>query len=72
MADRFGLAQLYQMRGRVGRSSRQSYAYLLTNTKLSPSDDAMKRLNVLLTHQELGAGFHIANYDLSLEEPVIF
>lgn len=65
-ADRFGLSQLYQMRGRVGRSSRQSYAYFLTKSTSIITSDAEKRLEVLAAHQELGAGFQIANYDLEI------
>ena len=65
-ADRFGLAQLYQMRGRVGRSNRQSYAYFVTRSLASVSVEAEQRLQVLAAHQELGSGFYIASYDLEL------
>ena len=65
-ADRFGLAQLYQMRGRVGRSSVQAYAYFLTKDPARLSDDSRRRLDVLATHQELGAGFQIASHDLEI------
>jgi transcription-repair coupling factor (superfamily II helicase) len=65
-ADRFGLAQLYQIRGRVGRSSRQAYAYFLTHDAEKVTDEAKQRLEVLSTHQELGAGFQIASYDLEI------
>lgn len=65
-ADRFGLAQLYQLRGRVGRSNLQAYAYFLTPAEDRLSDDAKKRLDVLAAHQELGAGFQIASHDLEL------
>ena len=65
-ADRFGLSQLYQMRGRVGRSSRQSYAYFLTKSQLASNEDARRRLEILATHQDLGVGFQIASYDLEL------
>lgn len=65
-ADRFGLAQLYQLKGRVGRSSEQAYAYFLTPGDERLSEEAQKRLEVLSTHQELGAGFQIASYDLEL------
>jgi transcription-repair coupling factor (superfamily II helicase) len=65
-ADRFGLAQLYQMRGRVGRSSVQAYAYFLTKDPGRISDDSRRRLEVLAAHQELGAGFQIASHDLEL------
>jgi len=65
-ADRFGLAQLYQMRGRVGRSTRQSYAYFLTKSPLANNEDARRRLEILATHQDLGVGFQIASYDMEL------
>ena len=65
-ADRFGLAQLYQLRGRVGRAAQQAFAYLLTPPIEQLSDDAQKRLEVLSSHQELGAGFQIASYDLEI------
>jgi transcription-repair coupling factor (superfamily II helicase) len=63
-ADRFGLGQLYQLRGRVGRSNKQAYAYFMTPPEEQLSDEARNRLEVLATHQELGAGFHVASYDL--------
>lgn len=65
-ADKFGLAQLYQMRGRVGRSSRQSYAYFLTHGTLGSREEARQRLEILAAHQELGVGFQIASYDMEL------
>lgn len=65
-ADLLGLAQLYQLRGRVGRSSVQAYAYFLIKDLNKVQSDAMKRLEVLSTYQELGAGFQIANHDLEL------
>jgi transcription-repair coupling factor (superfamily II helicase) len=65
-ADHFGLAALYQLRGRVGRASRQSYAYFLTASSGHATADAEKRLEILAAHQELGSGFHIANYDLEM------
>lgn len=65
-ADRFGLAQLYQMRGRVGRSSVQAYAYFLTKDPERLTDEARRRLDVLAMHQELGAGFQIASHDLEI------
>ncbi len=65
-ADKFGLAQLYQMRGRVGRSSRQSYAWFLTHGGLADRDEARRRLEILAAHQELGVGFQIASYDMEL------
>lgn len=65
-AERYGLAQLYQLRGRVGRASMQAYAYLLTPSKGRISEDGLKRLDILAAHQELGAGFQIASHDLEL------
>ncbi len=65
-AERFGLAQLYQLRGRVGRSSVQAYAYLMTSPNESLSDEASRRLEVIVAHQELGSGFQIASHDLEL------
>ncbi len=65
-AENFGLAQLHQLRGRVGRSSTQAYAFLLTKKAEALSDEGMKRLELLMMHQELGAGFQLANYDLEL------
>jgi len=65
-AERFGLAQLYQLRGRVGRSSQQAFAYLFTAPDERLSDEAKKRLEVLAAHQELGAGFQIASHDLEI------
>ncbi len=65
-ADRFGLAQLYQIRGRVGRFKRQSYAYLLLHRHAALVDQAQKRLNALKQHNQLGAGFRIAMRDLEL------
>lgn len=65
-ADRFGLAQLYQLRGRVGRSNRRGYCYLLLppGEKLNP--EAEKRLRILQEHSDLGSGFKIASHDLEL------
>lgn len=65
-ADTFGLAQLYQIRGRVGRSSEQAYAYLLIPDKNSISAIASKRLAALQKYTELGAGFQIAMHDLEI------
>ena len=65
-ADRFGLAQLYQIRGRVGRYKRQAYAYLLLHRHAALVDQAQKRLNALKQHNQLGAGFRIAMRDLEL------
>ena len=65
-ADRFGLAQLYQIRGRVGRFKRQAYAYLLLHRHAAVVEQAQKRLNALKQHNQLGAGFRIAMRDLEL------
>ena len=65
-ADAFGLAQLYQIRGRVGRSSRRAYAYLLTPRGASPSGAAGPRLAALREFSELGAGFRVAALDMEL------
>ena len=65
-ADKFGLSQLYQLRGRVGRFSRQAYAYLLINPLLPVKDIARKRLSALRSTSSLGAGFKIALRDLEL------
>ncbi len=65
-ADRFGLAQLYQIRGRVGRSNKIAYCYLMYNKSKILSDIAKKRLNVIKDFTELGSGFSIAMRDLSI------
>ncbi|MFZ5441514.1 MAG: transcription-repair coupling factor [Myxococcota bacterium] len=65
-ADQFGLSQLYQLRGRVGRSKERAYAYLLVPHGRTITRDAEKRLEVLQSFTELGAGFHIASHDLEL------
>jgi transcription-repair coupling factor (superfamily II helicase) len=65
-ADHFGLAQLYQLRGRVGRSDRRAYAYLLVPPDLVLSEIARKRLAAMREFSELGAGFRIAALDLEL------
>jgi transcription-repair coupling factor (superfamily II helicase) len=65
-ADKFGLAQVYQLRGRVGRSSEQAYAYLIIPGETLISRDAQKRLRALLDFSELGAGFKIALNDLQI------
>jgi len=65
-ADRFGLAQLYQIRGRVGRSRERAYAYLLVPARRPVTRDARKRLEVLQRFAELGAGFRIASHDLEI------
>jgi transcription-repair coupling factor (superfamily II helicase) len=65
-ADRFGLAQLYQLRGRVGRSSERGYCYLLVPADRVLSQTARKRLDALRDFSELGAGFRIAARDLEI------
>ena len=65
-ADRFGLAQLHQLRGRVGRSHHRSYAYLLVPDKRSITADAKKRLDAIASMGELGAGFTLAPPDLEI------
>src|SRR5213079_2603464 len=65
-ADRFGLAQLYQLRGRVGRSGKRAYAYFLYDPKRSLTENADKRLDVISGLHELGMGFKIALRDLEI------
>lgn len=65
-ADRFGLAQLYQLRGRVGRSQVKAHAYLLVPPRRVLTEDAMKRLRVLEEFEDLGSGFKIALRDLEI------
>ncbi|XXF79093.1 transcription-repair coupling factor [Myxococcaceae bacterium GXIMD 01537] len=65
-ADQFGLAQLYQLRGRVGRSKERAYAYLLVPARRAVTRDAQRRLEVLQRFTELGAGFSIASHDLEI------
>jgi transcription-repair coupling factor (superfamily II helicase) len=65
-ADALGLAQLYQLRGRVGRSSRRAYAYLLYRRRDRLSDEARRRLQAIFNASELGAGFQIALADLEI------
>ena len=65
-ADKFGLAQLYQIRGRVGRSERGAYAYLLYKKDKAIQDDALKRLKAIKEFTELGSGYKIAMRDLSI------
>jgi len=65
-ADRFGLSQLYQMRGRVGRSAERAYAYFLIPGLTTISSDARKRLEALADNTELGSGYKIASRDLEI------
>ena len=65
-ADKFGLAQLHQLRGRVGRSHHQAYAYLLTPGKKNMTRDAEKRLDAICQAEELGSGFTLATHDLEI------
>ncbi len=65
-SDRFGLAQLHQLRGRVGRSHHQAYAYLLTPPAENLTSDAKKRLTAIEALEDLGAGFMLATHDLEI------
>ena len=65
-ADRFGLAQLHQLRGRVGRSHHQAYAYLLTPPEEALSAQAKKRLEAIQMMEDLGSGFYLAMHDLEI------
>ena len=65
-ADRFGLSQLHQLRGRVGRSHHRAYAYLIVPDKRSITADAEKRLEAIASLEELGAGFTLATHDLEI------
>lgn len=65
-ADRFGLAQLHQLRGRVGRSHHQAYAYLLISSRKLITPDAVKRLDAIASLEELGIGFTLATHDLEI------
>ncbi len=65
-ADRFGLAQLHQLRGRVGRSHHRAYAYLITPPRAAMSADAVKRLEAIESLEDLGAGFTLATHDLEI------
>lgn len=65
-ADKFGLAQLHQLRGRVGRSHHQAYAYLLTPDEKLLTADALKRLEAIVSLEDLGAGFTLATHDLEI------
>ncbi len=65
-ADQFGLAQLYQLRGRIGRSKEKGYAYLVVPSRAALHGDAVKRLKALKEFSELGSGFKLAAYDLKI------
>ncbi|MEM6998326.1 MAG: transcription-repair coupling factor [Pseudomonadota bacterium] len=65
-ADKFGLAQLYQLRGRVGRSHHRAYAYLIVPTRKAMTADAVKRLEAIEALEELGIGFTLATHDLEI------
>lgn len=65
-ADKFGLAQLHQLRGRVGRSHHQAYAYLLTDENAKPTPQAQRRLDAIQAMEELGSGFFLAMHDLEI------
>ncbi len=65
-ADTFGLAQLYQLRGRVGRGAMRAYAYFFRHRKLAPTPEGQERLEVIAEHSQLGAGYSIAMRDLEM------
>lgn len=65
-ADKFGLAQLHQLRGRVGRSHHQAYAYLLTPNEKAMTPDSVKRLEAIVSLEDLGAGFALATHDMEI------
>lgn len=65
-ADAFGLAELYQLRGRVGRFDRKAFAYLVVPKRKILSAEARKRLEVMVQHTDLGSGFYIAMEDLKI------
>ncbi|MEL7186523.1 MAG: TRCF domain-containing protein, partial [Pseudomonadota bacterium] len=65
-ADRFGLAQLHQLRGRVGRSHHRAYAYMIAPPKAAMTADAIKRLEAIDSLEDLGAGFTLATHDLEI------
>jgi transcription-repair coupling factor (superfamily II helicase) len=65
-SDKFGLAQLHQLRGRVGRSHHQAYAYLLVHSEEALTRQAQKRLDAIQTMEELGSGFYLAMHDLEI------
>jgi transcription-repair coupling factor (superfamily II helicase) len=65
-ADKFGLAQIHQLRGRVGRSHHQAYAFLLTPHRKAMTSDALKRLEAITSAEALGSGFILASHDLEI------
>jgi len=65
-ADKLGLAQLHQLRGRVGRSHHRAYAYLVTPNRKAMTPDAVKRLEAIESLEDLGAGFMLANHDMEI------
>ncbi len=65
-ADKFGLSQLYQLRGRIGRSKTRAYAYLTTPAEKKLTDTATRRLEVLQSLDQLGAGFSVASHDMDI------
>jgi transcription-repair coupling factor (superfamily II helicase) len=65
-ADTFGLAQLYQLRGRVGRGAMRAYAYFFRHNKMTPTQDGQARLEVIAENTQLGAGYSIAMRDLEI------
>ena len=65
-AERFGLSQIYQLRGRIGRGDHQAYAYLFISHENQLTKDAKKRLSALMEHKDLGSGFQIAMKDLQI------
>jgi transcription-repair coupling factor (superfamily II helicase) len=65
-ADRFGLAELYQLRGRVGRSNQRAYAYLIIDSEAGLTSEARQRLDVIQSFAELGSGFKVAAHDLEI------
>ena len=65
-ADTFGLAQLYQLRGRVGRGAARAYSYFFRHNKMTPTQDGQQRLEVIAENTQLGAGYSIAMRDLEI------
>jgi transcription-repair coupling factor (superfamily II helicase) len=65
-ADTFGLAQLYQLRGRVGRGAQRAYAYFFRHNKIAPTPEGRQRLDTIAENTQLGAGFSIAMRDLEI------